>query len=440
MHRRDAWRLAAFIVIGFILGLATGAVALCLLFAAGAYIAMLHLKLNGLLRWVRDRKANEPPDTPGLIEDLTLEFDSLRERHKKRKKRLANYLRQFRQATRALPDATIVLDVNDEVRWANDAARRHLGIRWPEDVGQRITNLVRLPELREFVEHEHDISAIEIESQTEHNRYLSVLIAPYGKDQRLLVARDVTQLHRANRIRSDFVANVSHELRTPITVFRGYLENLIGQREQGPEKWWPALDQMRKHAERMSTLVEELLLLSKLEQDSRVPNPETVHVGDLIADIHSRAREISGEREHLFSLEIEPGLSITGARTEVYSAFSNLVFNAVNYTPARGIIQIRWYRDDTGAHFAVEDNGIGIADDQLPRLTERFYRVDGSRSRTEGGTGLGLAIVKHVLVRHGAQLAITSTLGKGSSFRCDFPEDVIVDGSEAAPGGVRDTG
>ena len=427
MHQRDAWRLVAVVLIGLIVGLATGSVALCLLLVTGAYVAWLHVKLSRLLRWIRDRKTNEPPNSPGIFEDLSFEFDYLRERHKKRKKKLAKYLRQFQQTIRALPDATVVLDSNDGVQWANDAALHYLGIRWPEDVDKRITNLIHLPVLRDFVARERgrDVTAIEIETQTAPKRYLSVLIAPYEKDQRLLVARDVSQLHRANQIRSDFVANVSHDLRTPITVLRGYLENLVGQREQGPEMWWPAFEQMQSHADRMGTLVEELLLLSKLEQEVRVPNPEVVCVGDLISDIHSRACEISATREHLFSLEIEPDLSIKGARAELYNAFSNLVFNAVKYTAERGVIKIRWYRDDSGAHFEVEDNGIGIAEDQLPRLTERFYRVDASRSRTEGGTGLGLAIVKHVLLRHGAELAISSTLGQGSVFRCDFPESEI---------------
>ncbi len=434
LQRRDAWRLAAVVLIGLALGLATGALALCMLLVVGVYLVWLHVKLNCLLRWIRDRKTNEAPNTPGILEAVSFEFEYLRERHKKRKKKLAKYTRQFQQTVRALPDATVVLDASDRVQWANNPALHYLGIEWPEDADKRITDLIQLPELRDFVEceRERDVTAIEIDSHTAPKRYLSVLIAPYGKDQRLLVARDVTQLHRANQIRSDFVANVSHELRTPITVLCGYLENLIGQRKQCPEMWWPALEQMQSHADRMGTLVEELLLLSKLEQEARVPTPETVCVGDLIGDIHSRAREISGPREHLFSLEIEPALSIKGAKGELYSAFSNLVFNAVNYTPERGIIKIQWYQDDSGAHFEVEDNGIGIAEDQLPRLTERFYRVDASRSRTEGGTGLGLAIVKHVLLRHGAELTISSTLGQGSVFRCDFPESEIASHLSAA--------
>ena len=217
-----------------IAGLITGNFVACLLIAVGTYIVWLHRQQGKLLQWIRDRKRFEPPDAPQVLEDLALEIDYLRERQKKRKKKLANYLKQFQQATRALPDATVLIGNDDEVHWANGAAKRDLGIRWPEDANQRITNLVRLPALRAFLEARDHHSTIEIASPTAPSRHLSVLLAPYGKDQSLLVARDVTQLHRANQVRSDFVANVSHELRTPITVFRGYLENLEKQRELCP--------------------------------------------------------------------------------------------------------------------------------------------------------------------------------------------------------------
>ena len=427
MQHRDAWRLVAIFFSALLVGTVFGYTKWCLLLAAVGYIIWMHTKLERLLSWLRDHKTHEPPEAPGAFEELSLEIDYLRERHKRRKKKLANYLKQFQQATRALPDATVVLDSRNEVRWANSAARRDLGIRWPEDIGQRVTNLVRLPALREFIEGPREAQAIEIQSPTDSKHYLSLLLAPYGRDQQLLVARDITQLHRANEIRRDFVANVSHELRTPITVFRGYLENLEAQAELAPPTWRPALAQMSAHAERMRQLVEELLLLSNLEREDRVPQPELVNVSEIVADCHARAAELSERREHLFSLEIDPHLRVRGSKAELYSAFSNLIFNAVHYTPERGVIRIRWYGDDTGAHFEVEDNGIGISPEHLPRLTERFYRVEQSRVRSAGGTGLGLAIAKHVLVRHNATLAIESTPGEGSRFRCDFPLSEVVD-------------
>ncbi len=426
MLGRDWWRLIALAILAAFVGLVSGRMLACLLIVGAIYIAWLHRNLALLLHWLRDSKRHEPPEPPGVFEEIAVEVDYLRERHKKRKKKLANYLKQFQQATRALPDATVVLDADGNVQWANAAATRCLGIRWPEDLGQRITNLVRLPKIRDFVREHDQSTTIEIPAPTNPNRHLSVLLAPYGASQWLFVARDITQLHRANQIRSDFVANVSHELRTPITVFRGYLESLQAQRAQCPPAWLPALDQMSGQADRMQQLIEELLLLSRLEQEDQVPNAQPVLVSEMLSEMLKQARQLSGAREHLFSLEADPRLSLIGSSTELYSAFSNLVFNAVNYTPARGVIQIRWYADARGAHFEVQDNGPGIAEEHIERITERFYRVDGSRTRIHGGTGLGLAIVKHVLIRHGASLYIDSELGRGSTFRCDFPPETIV--------------
>lgn len=444
MQHQDVWRLLGFLLGGFVLGLIARAPLWGLLLASFAYIILLHRDLGSLLHWLRNRKEHDPPEQPGVFEELTLEIDYLRERHKKRKKKLANYLKQFQQATRALPDATVVLDADNEVRWANGAANRDLGIRWPDDVGQRITNLVRTPALRAYIEERsgEEGATVEIECPMARERILSVLAAPYGIDQRIVVARDVTQLHRANQIRSDFVANVSHELRTPITVFQGYLEMLRDQQHQCPPTWHPALEQMAQHTSRMRSLVEELLLLSSLEAESQVAESEAVDVPSLIGEIHHRARELSGQQEHFFTLEIDGSLWLRGARNELYSAFSNLLFNAVQYTPARGVIRVRWYHDEQGAHFSVEDNGIGIAQEHIPRLTERFYRVDPSRARGDGlgGTGLGLAIVKHVLVRHNGKLHITSEVGKGSVFRADFPPGEMQLQASPRASSARDAG
>lgn len=446
MQLFDVIRLLGFALLGAAFGGLLGSAAWGVAGGILAAYTVLYTDLTNLLRWLRHPKGREPPERSGVLEHLTLEIDYLRERHKKRKKKLASYLKQFQQATRALPDATVVLDVNDEVRWANKAARKSLGVRWPDDDGQRITNLIRQPNLRDFIELQRDANdqqTIEIESPTHRERQLSILTAPYGTNQRILVARDVTQLHRANQVRSDFVANVSHELRTPITVFRGYLENLQAQADKAPPGWDQALAQMTVQSERMRSLVEELLLLSSLEADDRVPQPEPVNVAQLINDVHARAAKLSGAKEHLFALEIDHELYIEGDGGELFSAFANLVDNAVHYTGARGVIRLNWFADDNGAHFVVEDNGVGIAPEHLPRLTERFYRVDPSRERNSGvgGTGLGLAIVKHVLSRHQGELSITSTPGVGSLFSADFPRRVICEAPAAArTAGQRDAG
>ena len=439
MYPKDFWRLTLVLLSALAVGALFGHAAEAAALAVLGYCVWLHRNLHGLLAWLRDSKHREPPEPPGVFEEIAVEIDYLRERHKKRKKKLANYLKQFQQATRALPDATVVLDEHGAVQWANQAAGRYLGIRWPEDVDQRITNLIRLPKVRDFVQEHDEAHTIEIPSPMNPNRFLSILLAPYGKNQWLFVARDITQLHRANQIRSDFVANVSHELRTPTTVFKGYLETLLEQKDQCPPSWRPALEQMSAHADRMQSLIEELLLLSRLEREDHVPDPQPVLVGEVLSEVLKQARVLSGSRDHIFSLEADPTLRVLGNRNEIYSAISNLVFNAVNYTPQRGIVQVRWFRDEAGAHLEVQDNGIGIGEEHLDRITERFYRVDPSRSRSDGGTGLGLAIVKHVLMRHDATLSVRSKLGEGSTFRCDFPPERIA-AEEARPDARRRDG
>ncbi len=427
MHSSDIIRSGAAVVAGLIIGWILGDAFLGLAIALALYCAWLHRRLDQLLGWLRNRKETEAPDPRGVFEDLCREIDYLRERHKKRKKKLGTYLKQFQQATRALPDSTVVLDENGSVQWANKAATDILGIRWPEDSGQRLSNIVRIPTLLEFLDRDEPNASVDIPSPVDEAVQLNVRITPSGNRQRLFVARDVTQLHRANQVRSDFVANVSHELRTPITVLRGYLENMSTQHEVCPPAWEGAIAQMSDHVNRMQAVVEDLLLLSALEQHDRVEAPKPVPVAELIVDIHKRSQQIADHQDRIFMLELETEASILGSYKELYSCISNLIYNAVKYTEPRGVIEIRWYRDDDGAHLAIKDNGIGIGPEHIARVTERFYRAENSRARTRGGTGLGLAIVKHILTRHDASLHIESEIGKGSLFRCDFPPGVIVE-------------
>lgn len=427
MHSSDIIRSGATLFAGLVIGWMLGDAFLGLAVSLALYCAWLHRKLDQLLSWIRHRKEIEAPDPRGVFEDLCREIDYLRERHKKRKKKLGSYLKQFQQATRALPDSTVVLDDDGNVQWANKAATDMLGIRWPEDSGQRLSNLVRVPALIEFIDQDEPSASVDIPSPVDASIQLNVRITPSGNHQRLFVARDITQLHRANQVRSDFVANVSHELRTPITVLRGYLENMSTQQEVCPPAWEGAITQMSDHVSRMQAVVEDLLLLSALEQRDRVDNPKPVPVAELIVDIHRRSQQIAAHQDRIFMLELETDVSILGSYKELYSCISNLIYNAVKYTEPRGIIEIRWYRDDDGAHLAIKDNGIGIGPEHISRVTERFYRAENSRARTRGGTGLGLAIVKHILTRHGASLHIESEIGKGSVFRCDFPTAVIVE-------------
>jgi len=426
MQTRDLRRLLSVLAAAAAIGWIFGNMTLWLLVAISAYCFWLQRNVGQLLNWIQDRKNRESPDRPGVFEDLCREIDYSRERHKKRKKKLGNYIKQFQLASRALPDGTVVLDKTGAVSWANKAAANYLGIRWPDDAGQRITNLIRLPEIAEFVSADDGMSNINIVSPTKPDTQLNIRLTPFGNNQRLFVARDITQMYRANQIRRDFVANVSHELRTPITVLRGYLENMSARKEQCPPTWRSPVDQMMDHVERMQSIVEDLLALSKLEQKDDIDNPASVSVAELIADIHRQSQSLNKDFEHMFMLEIDTELRILGSEKELHSCFSNLVYNAIHYSGEQKLIEIQWYRDDGGAHLAVKDTGPGIEPQHIDRLTERFYRADKSRNRENGGTGLGLAIVKHVLTRHNASLHIESELGKGSTFRCDFPIESIV--------------
>jgi two-component system phosphate regulon sensor histidine kinase PhoR len=293
-------------------------------------------------------------------------------------------------------------------------------------VGQRIVNLIRTPELRRFLALGSPGEPIRIPSPTDENTILNFRVVPYGKSQRLLIARDVSQQARLEQMRRDFVANVSHELRTPLTVVNGFLETLLDETGEYPEHLNRSLGLMEQQAGRMSQIVEDLLLLSRLENSSSQMPREDVAVAAVLKMVEDGVEPLAAEKEQQLSFACDGELRLYGAEKELYSAFSNLVTNAVRYTPEGGRIMVRWYRDEQGAHFEVEDSGMGIAPQHIPRLTERFYRVDVGRSRESGGTGLGLAIVKHVLNRHKGSLRISSALNRGSTFSCDFPSDLIV--------------
>jgi two-component system phosphate regulon sensor histidine kinase PhoR len=337
---------------------------------------------------------------------------------------LRRLLKRFHKMTVALPDAIVELAPgSDEIEWWNDAAARFLGFKYPRDSRQRISNLLRSPAFLDYLQHEENYEQeIEIPSPVDEEFTLRIRVIPYSGNRRLLVARDMTRMQRLERTRQDFVANVSHELRSPLTVISGYLETLLDEQEFG-EEYANQLRSMQKQAERMNRIVDDLMLLSRLETEIPQADPAPVPVYRLIDSIANQARELSGVEEHTIELDVDSGLCLKGRESELYSAFSNLVFNAVRYTPAGGLIDIRWQATDGEVVFSVEDSGVGIAPHHIPRLTERFYRVDTGRSRSTGGTGLGLAIVKHVLLRHEGWLEIESKLDNGSEFRCHFPSE-----------------
>jgi len=387
MHR-DVWRFLGLSGAAALAGAAVGHVFLGLWLGALLYCYWQWRYLVRLSPWIRHRRRVEAPDAPGVFEEVCRSIDWLRNREKRRKKQLATYLKQFRQATAALRDAALVLGPDDEIQWANDAAAEQLGVRWPQDARQRITNLVREPALYELFKRNkerRELRSLELASPVKPEGFLSIDAVPFGEAQTLMMARDITRLYRANQIRRDFVANVSHELRTPVTVIRGYLEALAGDRARCPVVWTPVIAQLESQTQRMQRIIEDLLYLSRLEQDDGVARPEPVCVAELLSEIYQEAQTVEGGVRHLYALEMDATLCILGAQSELYSAFSNLVVNAVRYTGEGGVIRIRWYRDAEGAHLAVSDTGIGIPAHHIPRLSERFYRVDQGRSRDSGG-------------------------------------------------------
>ena len=426
--KQDIWRLAGILIISSLAGLVTGNVEAWLALGLFIYIVWHFYLLDRVLYWLKSRNDDNSPEYSGMVDAICREIDYLKRRQKRRSSKLTGFLKRFQDATAALPDAVIVLGDAGTIEWANDKAEVYLGIRWPQDGGQRIFNLIRNPELSKFMNNERlqKREWLHMESPLNSGQILEVRKVPYGADQKLLVARDITSISHSNQMRKDFIANASHELRTPLTVISGYLEVMDDDNEAFTESFRSQIKQMRTQADRMQRLIEDLLKLSALETTPENTNDEAVPVPDLLAAIYQEAQGLTGGKEHIFYLETDHSLWLKGNQRELYSAFSNLVFNAIQYTPASGIIRLRWYTDAEGAHFSVADNGPGIAPEHIARLTERFYRVDKGRSRDQGGTGLGLAIVKHVLARHRAQLHIESTPGKGSLFRCDFPYSLCI--------------
>ncbi len=417
----EYWRLAGIalpaLLLGALLGMPGWGLALGLL----AYL-VYHLRNLARLRdWLSNHHQAEPPEAGGLWGEVFNHIHHLQQRNKKQKRKLANALSRFQQVATALPDATIILRETGEIEWCNEAAKRLLGLRTPQDIGNHITNLIRTPAFFHYLNHEDFSEPLEMPSPVNSEVNLAIRVIPYGRSLRLMLARDMTRVQRLEQTRRVFVANVSHELRTPLTVINGYLESLAGSDEEALRPWRKPLQQMQQQARRMARIVDELLSLSRLETRPPPLLEKAVAVPALLANLKEEARILSGERQHDIRFEVDEGLWLKGAADELESAFSNLLSNAIRYTPDGGRIEVRWYQDDVGAHFEVQDSGVGIASEDIPRLTERFYRVDIARSRATGGTGLGLAIVKHVVNRHGASLRIESTVGQGSLFACDFP-------------------
>ena len=405
-----------------LLGLITGEYAWVLVLGLAGYLGWHLQQLLRLHKWLRTREGDEaPPEGYGLWGEVLDSIYHLQRRDQKVRGRLQAVIDRVQESTAALKDAVIMLDRDGNLEWWNIAAEKLLGLKTPQDSGQQITNLLRDPRFIDYFDNHNYNEPLELPSPVNNHLRLQFHITRYGNREHLMLVRDITRLHQLEQMRKDFVANVSHELRTPLTVISGYLETLLDNVENVNPRWLRALQQMQQQGGRMQNLLNDLLLLAKLEATDYPSDNQPVAVDLLLLSIKNDAQALSGERHHRISLEVDPHLKLKGSETELRSAFSNLVFNAVKYTPDEGEIHVRWWSDEQGAHLSVQDTGLGIEAKHLPRLTERFYRVDSSRASNTGGTGLGLAIVKHVLLRHRAHLDIISHLGKGSTFTCHFP-------------------
>ncbi len=372
-----------------------------------------------LLRWLRSRREKPPPHDAGLWGEIGYRVEGLILRGEREVALERTRLAQFRSAIEAAPNGVLMLDRNDQIEWLNSVAADHFGLDPTRDLRQRITNLVRAPAFVDYMQ-AGDWSASVKVARPRGQGSLSILIRPYGEGQKLILSADVTEIERTDGMRRDFVANVSHEIRTPLTVLSGFIETMSDLPLTDVERR-RVLSLMAQQTTRMQALVSDLLTLASLEGSPRPPVDHWVSLAKLLAEVRNSAVALSAGR-HRISTECDPAVQIAGNEAEFASAIANLVNNAVRYTPDGGTIDVAWRLLTNGAGvLSVTDDGIGIDRAHLPRLTERFYRGDASRSRDTGGTGLGLAIVKHVVQRHGGELSIQSEPGMGATFRLVLP-------------------
>jgi two-component system phosphate regulon sensor histidine kinase PhoR len=424
-------RILAAVALGTVLGWLAGNAWLGVSGALAVYLAWNLWQLRALQFWLRHRSVADPPDALGLWGDVVAQVVRLHRRKRFHKERLTRLFRELRRSTAAMPDGVVMLDPQGEIIWFNRKAGEMLDLSRRADLGLRIDNLVRHPDFVQYLRGGDFSSSVIARVDPNKDKYLAFQLISYGEDQRLLMLRDVTREVRLEKMRKDFVANASHELRSPLTVVAGYLETFGADPSLG-ELAAPVAE-MRRQTDRMTRIIEDLLELSRFEANDGPIKGMPIDVAAMASLLRKDVLARPGHPRQV-EVAIESGDSLLGDEAMVQSAFSNLVDNAAKYTPADGSVFIRWWTDDDGGHFSVRDTGPGIPSEHLPRLTERFYRVDPGRSRETGGSGLGLAIVKHALHRHGARLEIESIEGRGSTFTCHFPTERVLEHRAAANG------
>lgn len=422
-------RVLIVLTAAWLVGMLLGAVSTVMVLAVLGYLAHSFYQLFVFQRWLRNLATDdrqEPPESTGVWGEIFDGIYRLQRREREAVLYLKNILDKAQESSAALEMAVVMINAKGNLSWWNKAAEVLLGFRSAQDQQQSVTNLLREPRFIEYFEKQLYTEPLRIPSPTNKKQMLEFQITLFGEGERLMLVRDVSQMHRLESMRTDFVGNVSHELRTPITVINGYLETLLDHRDTLAPRWIKPLEQMHQQAQRMENIVRDLLTLSRLETRSLPKVQDEIHLPSLLREVKNEAELAFAAKQHRYFLECAGEYRLRGSMNELYSAISNLVFNASKYTPDNGEIHIHLRKTDSGLDVEVQDNGAGIEEHHLPRLTERFYRVDESRSTDTGGTGLGLAIVKHVLARHGASLQILSTLGVGSRFICHFPAERLL--------------
>lgn len=393
-----------------------------------AYLWWTLVQARRLYQWLGNPSASdEAPQSIGLWGDIFDSLHKLNQNHLMTQDRLRARINRVQESTNAMRDGVIMTDARGAMEWWNGSAEYLLGFRRSTDQGQYIHNLIRNPAFKAYFDTRDYREPLEINSPAKPHIHLQIQISLFGDDDRLIVAKDVTRLYQLEQMRRDFVGNVSHEMRTPLTVISGYLETLVDHGDELPAKWRRAMNTMAAQASRMEALITDLILLSRIETGEHTVDDTLTDVDALLNQICHDARALSGDKGHQITVQISDHRLLQGDESQLRSAFSNLVFNAVKYTPAGGAITVAWSTNRDGAHLSVKDTGIGIDPIHIPRLTERFYRADPSRHKDTGGTGLGLAIVKHVLINHDGNLEIRSKVGEGSEFICHFPRERLVE-------------
>ncbi len=417
--QKEILRLISWVLLGSLLGYFWDRPTLGAAAALSLLLGQHIWQLQRLVRWLQ-APHDAPPEAHRLWGEI---FDGIyhyQRRQKADQNQLTQLLERIQDSSQALRDGVVMIDHKGDLEWWNQAAEKLLGLSLVSDRGQPITYLLRQPQFADYYESQNYLEPLVLPSHINEEHFLEYQITLFGENDRLLLVRDCSKIKRLERMRQDFIANVSHELRTPLTVLSGYLETFSDYAEELPTQWQRGLALMTQQSARMEHLVTDLLTLSRLETSDFKAEVEPINIAELLDAIRLDALALSGH-QHQLLIDADTQLYLRGSANELRSAFSNLVFNAVKYTPQGSRIELRWYHNPDGAYLEVKDNGPGIDSKHLAFLTQRFYRVDSSRSSQTGGTGLGLAIVKHVLLRHQGRLQINSTEEQGSCFTCYFP-------------------